>query len=93
MEADQASTREHDHPFLQIVFDSRTLQPLNEHRRGGGRQGRLTQEALIALQAVKRAGGQCERCRLLKKKVNIYHPYFWTDFVLLLFLRLNALSS
>ena len=66
---EQAGIEENNSGFVQIAFDGKTHQPVSKDERGRGRQGKLTQEGLAALRVVKRAGGQCERCRVLKKKV------------------------
>ena len=66
---EQEDVRVHNGQFMHVAFDSETHKPLSKDRPGRGRQGKLTQEGLAALKVVKQAGGQCERCRILKKKV------------------------
>ena len=79
---DQADVQEHNNQFVQVAFDGETHQPLNKDRRGRGRQGKLTQASLAALKVVKRAGGQCERCTILKKQVCNYCLFSRVAFVL-----------
>ena len=60
--------------FVQTSFDTTTHLPIKRSRIGPGRQGRLTEEGLKALNEVKRAGGQCVRCKELKKKAGDTFP-------------------
>ena len=57
-----------EHQFVATSFDPITHRS-KWTRVGKGREGKLTKEELESLKEVKRAGGQCSRCKALKKKV------------------------
>ena len=62
-------SKELSDPFVHVTFEGGTHQSLGEIHPGRGRKGKLTEKGRSELKVVKRAGGQCERCRILKKKV------------------------
>ena len=64
------SSRKREHQFVETTFDPKTHQ-FKRARVGKGREGKLTKEELGSLREVKRAGGQCTRCKALKKKVSL----------------------
>ena len=56
--------------FVPTSFDAETHQPIKRARTGRGRQGQHTTNELEKSREVKQAGGQCTRCKELKKKVS-----------------------
>ena len=62
-----------DSQFVRVAFDDETHQDLSKNPSGRGRKGKLTREGRAEMKVVKSAGGQCERCRTVKKKVRSFH--------------------
>ena len=61
-------SRKREHQFVETFFDPETHQ-FKRTRVGKGREVKLSKERIRSSQEVKRAGGQCIRCKTLKKKV------------------------
>ena len=70
-QSSQPRSRKRPCGFIEVSFDTGTNQRVKKSRIGQGRQGKLTDEGLKTLKQVKQAGGQCLRCKTLKKKVSV----------------------
>ena len=62
-----------ENQFVRVAFNDETHQDLSKNPSGLGRKGKLSKEGRAAMRVVKSAGGQCERCRVVKKKVRPFH--------------------
>ena len=69
LQISHVKSRKRSPKFIEESFDAETNQRVKKPRIGQGRQGKLTKEGLETLKQVKKAGGQCIRCKVLKKKV------------------------
>ena len=56
--------------FVSTSFDAEIHRPVKKARTSRGRQGNFTEHELRKSREVRVAGGQCNRCRKLKKKVS-----------------------
>ena len=74
MKLNQGQAQEAGSWIVHTSFDAVTHLPIKRRRIGPGRQGKLTENGLKTSKEVKRAGGQCDRCKALKKKVSIMYP-------------------